>query len=227
MNEGKQAMITGILLRLDSLEEYAALDDQQFGKLIRAGLQFAIDGTEPDISPPESYLWPGMKLKILHDAEKYRRKCEQNALNIRKRWGRQKPPENNSIEYDGIRTYTNDTNNNINNNNNDNNNGNVNIGDSEGIPGASSGGKPHTARFTPPTVEDVRQYCQERKNGIDPEYFVDYYQRSGWIMSNGQRMKDWKAAVRTWEQNQRGGRNGLSRANKPDRVPGQRDLYEC
>lgn len=62
--------------------------------------------------------------------------------------------------------------------------------------------------FTPPSVEEVRQYCQERGNGIDPEYFVDYYQTRGWILKNGQRMKDWRAAIRsTWEKNQKGGGN--------------------
>ena len=46
----------------------------------------------------------------------------------------------------------------------------------------------------------MRAYCQERKNQIDPESFVDYYERQGWVLSNGQKMKDWKATVRTWEK---------------------------
>lgn len=69
------------------------------------------------------------------------------------------------------------------------------------------GGKSLSKKFTPPTVEEVRAYCEERKNGINPEHFVDYYERSGWIMSNGQKMKNWKAAVRTWESNRKGGGN--------------------
>ncbi len=54
-------------------------------------------------------------------------------------------------------------------------------------------------RFTPPTVEEVRAYCQERKNGIDPETFVDFYSSKGWKVGNNP-MKDWKACVRTWEK---------------------------
>lgn len=55
-------------------------------------------------------------------------------------------------------------------------------------------------RFVPPTVEDVRVYCQERKNKVDPERFVDYYTANGWQVGKN-KMKDWKAAVRTWERN--------------------------
>ena len=55
-------------------------------------------------------------------------------------------------------------------------------------------------RFTPPTVDEVRAYCQERNNGIDAQHFVDYYTTRGWELKPGQKVKDWKACVRTWEQ---------------------------
>lgn len=54
-------------------------------------------------------------------------------------------------------------------------------------------------RFKPPTVEEVAAYCKERGNHINPEHFCDYYQRAGWRLKTGP-MRDWKAAVRTWEQ---------------------------
>lgn len=54
-------------------------------------------------------------------------------------------------------------------------------------------------RFAPPSVEEVRSYCQERNNSIDPEAFVDFYSAKGWKVGNNP-MKDWKAAVRTWER---------------------------
>lgn len=56
-------------------------------------------------------------------------------------------------------------------------------------------------RFTPPTTAEVAQYCRERGNGIDPAYFVDYYTVRGWTLSNGKKVKDWRACVRTWEHN--------------------------
>ena len=59
-----------------------------------------------------------------------------------------------------------------------------------------------TTRFIPPTVEEVSQYCMERKNGIDPQHFIDYYEARGWELSKGRKVKDWRACVRTWEGNQ-------------------------
>ena len=53
-------------------------------------------------------------------------------------------------------------------------------------------------RFSPPTVDEVREYCQERNNGIDAAAFVDFYTARGWMIGKTH-MKDWKAAVRTWE----------------------------
>ena len=53
--------------------------------------------------------------------------------------------------------------------------------------------------FIPPTVEEVRAYCKERGNNVDPEAFVDFYASKGWMIGKN-KMKDWKAAVRTWEQ---------------------------
>ena len=54
-------------------------------------------------------------------------------------------------------------------------------------------------RFTPPTLEEVSEYCSERKNGIDPQRFIDYYAARGWELKPGQKVKDWRACVRTWE----------------------------
>ena len=63
-------------------------------------------------------------------------------------------------------------------------------------------------RFTPPTKEDVKAYCTERENSIDPEQFVDYYSARGWMLGRS-KMRDWKAAVKTWEKNDYGsGANG-------------------
>ena len=56
-------------------------------------------------------------------------------------------------------------------------------------------------RFTPPTLQEVADYCRERKNKVDPERFVDFYASKGWKVGN-QPMKDWKAAVRTWERSE-------------------------
>ena len=68
---------------------------------------------------------------------------------------------------------------------------------------------PKRPRFAPPDVSEVEAYCSERKNGIDPAAFIDYYSARGWKLNGGQTMKDWRAAVRNWERRnkaeQRGG----------------------
>jgi hypothetical protein len=67
--------------------------------------------------------------------------------------------------------------------------------------------KTTTRRFEPPSVEEVRGYCAERKNKVDPERFVNYYSANGWKVGKNS-MKDWRAAIRTWEGNQQAGSSG-------------------
>lgn len=65
-------------------------------------------------------------------------------------------------------------------------------------------------KFTPPSVQMVQDYCNERKNGISGYSFVNFYQSKGWMVGKN-KMKDWKAAVRTWEQKNE--ENGKSNSN--------------
>lgn len=67
------------------------------------------------------------------------------------------------------------------------------------------GGKPPAkAKFSPPSVEEVAEYCRERGNNIDPQYFVDSNTAKGWRIGKSQTpAKDWKAMVRTWEKNEK------------------------
>lgn len=63
----------------------------------------------------------------------------------------------------------------------------------------SKGNKNTQGRFAPPSVSEVDSYCLERGNGISGQEFVDFYQSKGWMVGKN-KMKDWKAAVRTWER---------------------------
>ena len=56
--------------------------------------------------------------------------------------------------------------------------------------------------FTPPTPAEVAAYCRERQNGIDAEYFCDYYSTKGWRTGKSM-MTDWRAAVRMWERKEK------------------------
>ena len=59
--------------------------------------------------------------------------------------------------------------------------------------------KSATSRFIPPTLEEIRAYCEERRNLVDVERFYDFYQSKGWMVGKN-KMKDWKASIRTWER---------------------------
>ena len=63
-----------------------------------------------------------------------------------------------------------------------------------------------------PDVEEVRAYCLERGNRVDAQKFVDYYESNGWRVGRNP-MKDWKAAVRTWERNSGGGNDAQKRSD--------------
>lgn len=56
-------------------------------------------------------------------------------------------------------------------------------------------------RFEKPSISDIQQYCIERNNNVNAEQFFDYYESNGWKVGKNS-MKDWKAAVRTWERSE-------------------------
>jgi hypothetical protein len=70
-----------------------------------------------------------------------------------------------------------------------------------------------STRFVPPTLDEIKDYCLERNNNVDPNKFYDFYQAKGWMVGKN-KMKDWKAAIRTWE----------NRDKKPSNQP--RDMFQ-
>ena len=85
----------------------------------------------------------------------------------------------------------------------------------ESNPNTNANANETAKRFTPPTVEEVDAYCRERNNGINAQHFVDYYTQGNWILKNGRKMSDWKAAVRTWEG------NGYNNRSSPTKIKAQ------
>lgn len=85
----------------------------------------------------------------------------------------------------------------------------------------AQGNEPPTRKnFVPPTLEEVTAFCLERKNSVDPQRWFDHYTANGWMVGKT-KMKDWKAAVRTWERNgiqNKGSNNGTSNGRSGGRV---------
>lgn len=73
-------------------------------------------------------------------------------------------------------------------------------------------------QFQKPSVEEVADYCRERSNRVDPQRFVDYYTSNGWKVGRNA-MKDWKAAVRTWERTGGGAKNGADERDARPALP--------
>lgn len=69
-------------------------------------------------------------------------------------------------------------------------------------------------KFVKPSLDEVKSYCAERNNGIDPEQWYDHYQSNGWMVGKTH-MKDWKAAIRTWERRNKNSSNSESHTGNP------------
>ena len=71
------------------------------------------------------------------------------------------------------------------------------------------------AVFRPPTLSEVEAYCRERRNRVDASRFIDFYESKGWMIGKN-RMKNWKAAVRTWEKDDGRKAESLQPTRKPE-----------
>ena len=58
---------------------------------------------------------------------------------------------------------------------------------------------PKKKQFVPPTLEEVREYCLQRKSGVDPVRFWEYFDTGGWKDSEGKPVRSWKQKLLTWE----------------------------
>ena len=70
--------------------------------------------------------------------------------------------------------------------------------------------------FTIPTISEISDYCKERKNNIDPIKFFNHYESNGWMVGRN-KMKNWKAAVHTWEKSNIG--NQVNNQAAPNTIP--------
>lgn len=168
-------------------EQLALLPDDERGRLILAILDYAEHGTLPELSDAANMCFSFIRAQIDRDSAKYEERCQKNRANVKKRWDAQ-----DSNVYDRIPSHSNRTKEKTNKNTKEND-----IFLSQ--PAADQ-----TKKFIPPSLEEVSTYCAERGRGVDAQQFIDFYQARGWMCGRA-RMKDWKAAVRTWERRQVGG----------------------
>lgn len=172
--------MTGFICQDEYLAKCAKLSDQEVGRLFRALMSYHATGIEPELAGRESIAFDFIKEDIDKTEKAYAAKCEKN---------RQNRLTTNVDERERTITKA------------DEQPQNINIKEKEKIKENTPKGvkeKP-LARFSPPTVEEVASYCKERGNSVNAQRFVDFYAAKGWKIGQNP-MKDWKAAVRTWEQ---------------------------
>lgn len=167
------------------LKSIEPLNDAERGRLFTAMLEYSITGVEPKLNGNERFIFPTMKANLDREVESYRNTVEANRLNGRKGGRPSKPKESEKTHSvfekpkESEKSQDKDK-------------------DKDNTPPISPS-KRGRERFVPPTVDEVREYCKARGNGIDPETFVAFYASKGWMVGKNH-MKDWEAAVRTWEQ---------------------------
>ena len=189
--------LTSFNLYFSYLPGFEVLTDAETGRLIKGALLYAEKHTAPEFAGNERYLWPLIKSQIDRDQAAYYAKCERNAENAKQR--------TQANASDGNRTQATASDGNQYKDKDKDKDKDKYIKEKD----IEREKKPaHGARaFVPPTVDEIRAYCDERKNKIDPAAFVDYYSSQKWRKANGQPLSDWKAAVRTWERRDDPGRD--------------------
>ena len=170
-------------------EQKAVIDkltDEQAGKLIKA-IYAHETGEEMELDSILDLVITPFLTSLERNTEKYQKRVETNKKNIAKRWNEDDTKNTNG--KNGIQNDTSDT--------NGNDSDSDSVSDSDNVNDL----KENTKRkvFAKPTAEEVKAYCVERKNNVDANKFIDFYESKGWLIGKNP-MKDWKACVRTWEK---------------------------
>ena len=187
----------------DFLDVVEPLGDSAAGRLFKAMLRYAMDGTVPVLKGKEGVAWTVARQHMDREAEVYEKKVKHL-----KRGNVPVTEKKGSVsEQDKDKEKDNDK-------------------DKDKDKYIYMGGKPPEAPapkahiyIQPPSLEEIRSYCQERGNQVDPEYFYHYYQSNGWRVGKNP-MRDWKAAVCAWES------NGMAEKMAPAKEPSVGDNFK-
>lgn len=169
----------------DFAKSMELLSDAEKGRLFDAMLNYADSGIEPDLKGNERFIWATAKLNIDREDEFLRKQKENGSKGGRPTKPTEtqnnptKPTETQKSQKDKDKDKE--------------------IKRKEYKETTPYGVEKKSSRFSPPTLEEVKAYCLDRNNGVDAERWYNYYSANGWMVGKNH-MKDWKAAVRTWEK---------------------------
>lgn len=167
------------------LQKTERLSDEQLGVLFRAILRYESGMELPEMDTATEMSFDFIKVDLDANEAKYAKQCEQNRKNVSARYeesttvyDRNESTTKSTTVYDRIHTDTDSD---------------TDSGKDNKTPSIS----PPLRRQIPPTVEMVREYCNEKGFDFDPQAFVDHYESNGWMVGKT-KMKDWQASCRTW-----------------------------
>lgn len=166
----------------DFLEEMADLSDAEYGRIIRWCQTYITTGDQAELRGNERLFLRRCKMQMDRYIEHYGEISEKRAAagragGVAKASNCQQTLANASKSgYTKTNTKT-----------------------KTNITPPKGGDMARAKRFAPPTPDEVAAYCAERENSVDAQRFVDFYAAKDWMIGKN-RMKDWKAAVRTWER---------------------------
>lgn len=165
-----------------------SLPDDAAGRLVKALWDYTMNGVVRELEGPEQYILPmfiaTLEQDTVRDSEISAKRAMAGSMGGRQRVAN----EANAIF--ATQVIANEAN-----AYNKNKNQNKNTEQEED--------KKRIRRFSPPSLEEVTEYCKSRGNHVDPENFINFYESKGWKVGNSP-MKDWKACVRTWEKRDSG-----------------------
>ena len=163
-----------------------AVPDEVAGSALKAALRYFDTGEVVELDSLARAVFAALKPHIDEAFADFQATSEKNTQNIQKRWANRCIPSDTT----GNHSLPNDTKNT----------------EAEAEAEAETEGEgegykadkpPSCSRFSTPTIDEVRAYCAEKGYTVDADRFVDYYTSNGWKVGKNP-MKDWKAAVRTW-----------------------------
>lgn len=173
-------------------EALADTDDATYGRIVRAMSEFAFEDKDPDLKGTDKMFFT--LAKPLIDTAKKRSDAGRtgglNGLGVIRNVGNKNAVKGEEQKQNKSKTKA-DMDKEV-----ELGNG---IGDKEVEKETKKKDMDYIKRFTPPTLDQVISYCHDRNNNVDPNKWFDYYTANGWMVGKN-KMKDWKAAVRTWER---------------------------
>lgn len=185
------------VLYKDYQERFSGLSDAQFGQLMRMVFDYELTGEVETEDPAVEIAFD----VIRYDLDRNRAKYEE-IVDKRREAGRSKSKQEEANASKCQQVIANDS---ITppDSVSDSDSVSVSVSDnyaSESVKGVQGGKR---ERFQPPTKEDIQDYCAQKELTVDADRFIDYYSAQGWKLSNGNAMRDWRAAVRNWSRDKK------------------------